>query len=242
VTAILGNGVDGIPDPGKLDLVPKTEIARLSSPTPVDADIAKWEKAGVTPVAIPNTNAAQGSARGPEEINGRFFAGYDKEGIQVLVDVTDDTVVANIAPDDIKAHWRSTSAEICIDPTPPSENTFSTLKLSIIPQDTAGHVRAARDADANPGPVDEKEPDIRLASKRTPTGYVVEARIPWKALRTTPAFIPKPGRVLGFNVILYHAGKKEARVGEDINKSRLAWSYWPGVWGRPEIWGVAVLK
>ena len=88
----------------------------------------------------------------------------------MLVEVTDDTVVNNIAPDDIKAHWRSTSTEICIDPAPRAENTFGTLKLGIFPADTTGHVRGARDADANPGPVDRKEPGIQLASRRTTRG------------------------------------------------------------------------
>ena len=87
----------------------------------------------------------------------------------------------------------------------------------------------------------ETEPSLRLASTITPTGYVVEARIPWRSLRVPPGFAPARGRALGFNVILYHAGKKDARVGEDVGKSRLAWSFWPGVWGRPEVWGTALL-
>src|SRR5207244_11658788 len=116
---------------------------------------------------------------GPAECSGRFFAGYDRGGLQVLVDVTDHMVARNIAPDDIKAHWRSTSVEICLDASPPSENTFSTLKLGIFPQDTTGVVRAARDADAHPGPLEQNHSQIKLASRLTPTGYVVEAYIPW---------------------------------------------------------------
>ena len=219
---------------GKLDALPQLHVQHLPHPLLVDADVKKWETAHIAPVAIPPSNTAQGSPGSAKEASGRFWVGYDAAGIQVLVDVTDDTVVNNIAPDDIKAHWRSTSTEICLDPAPRAENTFGTLKLGIFPADTTGHVRGARDADANPGPVDRKEPDIQLASRRTSSGYVVEARIPWKALRMLPPFRPVKGRKLGFNVILYHAGKKDARVGEDINKSRLAWSFWSGVWGRPE--------
>jgi hypothetical protein len=225
-----------------LEVLPQAFALRLPSAFPVDADLDKWAKASVSPVLIPHTHNAQGAARDDNEHSGRFFVGYDGEGLQVLIDVTDDTVVSNIAPDDIKGHWRTTSAEICIDPGPRAENTFSTLKLGIFPQDIMGKVRAGRDADANPGPIDKKEPSILLASRITPTGYIVEARIPWKALRTRLPFSPVPGRPLGFNVILFHAGKKQARVGEDIGKSRLAWSVGSGVWGRPEIWGTLVLK
>ncbi len=229
-------------DIGQLDSLPQLVVAKLGHSLPVDADVTKWERAGVQPMAIPPTNLVQGEVKGPQECSGRFFVGYTPEGLQVLVDVTDNTVVANIAPDDIRGHWRTTSTEICIDPTPRSENTFGAFKLGIFPQDITGHVRAARDADANPGPVEEKDPGIQLASQRTPTGYIVEARIPWTSLGSRPAFHPHSGRPLGFNVILYHAGKKEARVGEDVGKSRLAWSFWPGVPGRPIVWGTAILQ
>lgn len=228
-------------DTGEMDALPLAVAPRLSRSFAVDADIRKWEAAGFRAVAIPHTYGAQGTGKDDSEISGRFFMGYTQEGMHVLVDVKDDTVVFNIAPDDIKGHWRSTSTEIAIDPNPRSENTFGTLKLGIFPQDTTGRVRAGRDADANPGPVDKKEPSIRLASKTTAGGYIVEALIPWKTLRS-PGFAPVSGRKIGFNVILFHAMKKQARVGEDINKSRLAWSYWSGVWGRPIVWGTVILK
>ncbi len=232
----------GVTDRGMLDAVPQTHIKQFAKLPAVDADPAKWVSLRAAAVPIPAGNVAQGSVYGPDEISGRFFAGYDSRAIQFLVDVTDNTVVTNIAPDDVKAHWRTTSVELCIDPSPPGENTMSTLKLGIFPADTSGRVRAARDADANPGPIDRNEPSITLASRMTRHGYVVEARIPWPALRTKSQFAPAAGRRIGVNVILYHAGKKLARIGEDINKSRLAWSFWPGVWGRPETWGIAILQ
>jgi hypothetical protein len=232
----------GQAETAKLDAMPMTVVHRLHAALPVDADVVKWQREGVAPVAIPPTSVAQGAAGGPNEISGQFYTAYSPEGLQVLVDVRDDTVVANIAPDDVKAHWRTTSTEICIDPSPRAENTFSTVKLGIVPADTSGHVRGARDADANPGPIERKDPAILLASRRTVTGYVVEARIPWTSLRKTPPYRPERGQWLGFNVILYHAGKKDARDGEDVNKSRLAWSPWRSVWGRPDAWGTAVLE
>jgi hypothetical protein len=51
-----------------------------------------------------------------------------------------------------------------------------------------------------------------------------------------------PGTRLGFDVILYHAGKEQAGIGEDINKARLAWAFRGGVWGRPISWGTAILE
>jgi LmbE family N-acetylglucosaminyl deacetylase len=223
---------------GGLDVVPSLVVARLAASLPVDADPVKWESAGVSPTRIPHTNTVQGRVNGSQECTGHFFVGAHTDGLQVLVEVTDDTVARNIAPDDIKAHWRSTSVEICLDPTPRSENTMSTLKLGIFPQDSSGKIRAARDADARPGELERIHSKIRLASRLTTGGYIVEAHIPWSEAGQLRL---KSGEGFGFNVILYHAGKKVARVGEDIGKARLAWSYWPGVPGRPEVWGMAFL-
>lgn len=228
-------------DAGTVEVVPSFAVAGLKEPLPVDADPGKWAAAGVTPTPIPHTNVVQGRVAGPAECSGRFFVGTDAAGLQVLAEVTDDTVARNLAPDDIKAHWRTTSLELCIDPTPPSENTLSAFKLGIVPADTAGKVRAARDADARPGELTRIGSKVRLASRLTPTGYVVEAHVPW-AEAGFPGGRPKAGTELGFNVILYHAGKKDAGVGEDVGKARLAWSFWPGVPGRPEVWGRLLLR
>jgi LmbE family N-acetylglucosaminyl deacetylase len=235
VTVRLGSAAET----GQLDVVPAVTVKRLRAGWAVDAAVDKWEKAQITATPIPSTSVVQGKIAGPKECSGRIFAGYDDAGIQVLVDVTDDAVCLNIAPNDIKAHWRSTSVEICVDATPRSENTFTTFKLGIFPEDTGGKVRAARDADANPGELQRIRSRIRIASRRTPTGYLVETHLPWNEIGMTK---PTAGRMFGFNVILYHAVKKDARIGEDVGKARLAWSFWPSVPGRPEVWGAAVLE
>jgi LmbE family N-acetylglucosaminyl deacetylase len=224
---------------GHLDVVPALAVKRLASPLPVDATIEKWQDVHIVPTPIPPGNLVQGRVADPSECSGRFFAASDESGLQILVDVTDDAVCTNIAADDIKAHWRSTSVEICVDPNPPAENTLTTLKLGVFPDDTSGKVRAARDADARPGELERMGSRIRLASNRTATGYIVEAHLPWEEIGLAKDVA---GRRIGFNIILYHAGKTAARVGEDVGKSRLAWSFWPGVPGRPEVWGAAWLE
>ena len=50
-------------------------------------------------------------------------------------------------------------------------------------------------------------------------------------------FIKRGQRRLGFNVIVYDGDKRDAALGENINKSRIAWSPRSGVQGRPEDWG-----
>ena len=96
--------------------------------------------------------------------------------------MNDDIIVTNIAPNDIRGHWRSDSVEICIDRVGGAENTMSCFKVGIFPFDTTGVVRAARDADANQGPIEETAPTMRLVSRRTPTGYRIQAAIPFREI------------------------------------------------------------
>jgi hypothetical protein len=146
--------------------------------------------------------------------------------------VRDDVVVSNIAPNDIKGHWRSDSVEICLDPAVGAEHTMGCYKLGIFPFDTTGVVRAARDADADQGPVEETAPRTRLVSRRVAGGYRIQAAIPFAEIGI------KPGQTrIGFNVIVYDGDKRDAALGENINKSRIAWAPSPGVQGRPEDWG-----
>jgi len=151
--------------------------------------------------------------------------------------VKDDIVVTNIAPDDIKGHWRSDSIEICIDPAGGAEHTMGCYKVGIFPFDTTGVVRAARDADANQGPIEETAPRTRVVSRRTPDGYRIQAAIPF-----AEAALARSTKRFGFNLILYDGDKRDAALGENINKSRLAWAPRAGVMGRPEDWGKADLE
>jgi len=182
---------------------------------------------------IASTNLAQGKTSGEADSSADFHLTHDGKSLFVLVRVKDDVVVSNIAPNDIRGHWRTDSVEICIDPDSGAENTLNCYKLGIFPFDTTGVVRGARDADANQGPIEQTAPQTRIASRRTPDGYFVYAEIPFKEI----GFSFKKSKRLGFNLIVYDGDKADAAVGENINKSRIAWAPRPGVQGRPEDWG-----
>ncbi|HEX7861601.1 MAG TPA: PIG-L family deacetylase [Verrucomicrobiae bacterium] len=180
----------------------------------------------------------QGRTDSPADLSGTFAVRYDQEYLHVRVVVRDDRVVSNIEPNDIKGHWRSDSVEICIDPNPGSEHTMGCFKIGIFPFDTTGKVRAARDADANQGPIERTAPGTKLNSQRSADGYAISISIPWSDIGVKP----KRGTKLGFNVILYDGDKENAARGENINEARLAWSPRPGVQGRPEDWGRLLLE
>ena len=211
--------------------VPRCQVPRLKKPPALDGTGAGWEQLPVN--RIPPENLVQGKVANEADSSASFRLGHDGKSLFVDVEVNDDRVVSNIAPNDIKGHWRSDSVEICIDPIAGAEDTMGCFKVGIFPFDNTGSVRAARDADANQGPIEETAPSMRLVSRRTPAGYRIQAAIPFREIGISPAKV----RRIGFNLIVYDGDKANAALGENINKSRIAWSPRAGVQGRPEDWG-----
>ncbi len=210
--------------------VPRTLVAKLKSAPPLDDTGGGWEK--IPALTIAPTNLVQGKVADPSDSSASFRLAHDGKTLFVDVQVKDDVVVTNITPNDIKGHWRSDSVEICLDPIGGAEDTMGCYKLGIFPFDTAGVVRAARDADANQGWVEETAPKTRLISRRTADGYRIQAAIPFEEIG-----LKRGHKRLGFNLIIYDGDKRDAALGENINKSRLAWAPRSGVQGRPEDWG-----
>jgi hypothetical protein len=189
--------------------------------------------ANVPATAITPMDLVQGKVANEADSSALFRLVHDGATLFVDVEVKDDHIVSNIAPDDIRGHWRSDSVEICVDPSAGAEDTMGCFKLGIFPFDTTGVVRAARDADANQGPIEETAPGTRIVSRRTKDGYRIQAAIPFREMGVA---LEKSRRV-GFNIIVYDGDKTNAAVGENINKSRIAWAPRSGVNGRPEDWG-----
>jgi LmbE family N-acetylglucosaminyl deacetylase len=215
--------------PARAHPLPHTRVRRLSEPPALDGTDRGWER--VPSLAISPTNLVQGKVADARDSSAVFRLAHCRRTLYLDVEVKDDVVVTNIAPNDIRGHWRSDSIEICLDPAAGAEHTMGCYKLGVFPFDTTGVVRAARDADANQGPVEETAPRTRLVSRRTADGYRIQAAIPF-------AEAGLAGRKrAGFNLIIYDGDKREAALGENINKSRLAWAPRAGVMGRPEDWG-----
>lgn len=223
----------------RLHPVPKLEIPRVSTALPVNSNDSDSAWAALPSHEIAPTLTWQGSVRDAADLSARFRIACDGTRVFVEVRVTDDVVVSNIAPDDIKGHWRSDSVELCFDPKAGAEHTLGCYKLGIFPFDSTGKVRAARDADARPGPMETSAPETRIASWKTSGGYAIRASIPLAEIGYKPSV--ENGRI-GFNILVYDGDKQDAAPGENINKARIAWSPRPGVQGRPEDWGRADFK
>ena len=219
----------------KVHPLPRASVGRITTPPVLDGTEGGWEN--IPALAIAPTNLVQGKVVDESDSSASFRLAHNGTTLFVDVQVKDDVIVTNIAPDDIKGHWRSDSVEICLDPSIGAEHTMGCYKLGIFPFDTTGVVRAARDADANQGLAEETAPKTRLVSRRTADGYRIQAAIPFDEIGIARG----QGR-LGFNLIIYDGDKPAAALGENINKSRIAWAPRSGVQGRPEDWGRIDLK
>ena len=214
----------------KLHPLPRAVVPRLKMQPVLNGGDRGWEKS--VALTIASTNLVQGKVADAADSSALVRLAHDGKTLFVDVLVKDDAVITNIEPNDIKGHWRADSVEICLDPAAGAEHTMGCYKLGIFPFDTTGVVRAARDADANQGPIEETAPKTRISSVRTVDGYRIQAAIPLEEIG-----IKRGPHRLGFNVIIYDGDKRDAARGENINKSRLAWAPRSGVQGRPEDWG-----
>ena len=210
--------------------VPVSKISRMPDGG-LDWDSPFWAR--VKPLNILPEHKVQGDVEDPEDSSALVKLAHDRAFVYVEVNVMDGHVVSNIEPNDIRGHWRSDSVEVCLDPVGGAEDSFSTFKLGIFPFDSDGSVRAARDADANQGPIEETAPGTELSSLRTDHGYLIRAKIPFNEIGDNLT----SGSRMGFNLIIYDGDKVDAEPGENINESRLAWAPRSGVQGRPEDWG-----
>jgi hypothetical protein len=162
VTAMLSYGNYELSDSGTVQIVPILDVARVETAPAIDGDLSEY--ADLTSYDIAHTAIWEGEVENAEDLSGQFSIAYDDEFLYVAVDVTDQTVVSNIAPNDVKGHWRSDSVEITVDPLGAgvSEHTLTTFKTGIFPFDTEGNVQAERDADANQGSSARPRPICRL--------------------------------------------------------------------------------
>jgi LmbE family N-acetylglucosaminyl deacetylase len=235
LTAEISYGETTVSDQGTLQVVPTIELPMATVAPDIDGDLSEYE--GLTAYDIPFDHLWEGETTDAGDLTGSFRASYDENFLYVALEVTDDVLVSNIAPNDIKGHWRSDSVEITIDPSGTSEHTLTTFKTGIFPFDTEGNTQAERDADANQGPIAITAPDMQFAAMRTDDGYTLEVAIPWNAV---PGEVTA-GQPFGFNVLLYDCDKAEAAVGENCNEARTAWSAWGQIQGNPRLWGRATL-
>jgi LmbE family N-acetylglucosaminyl deacetylase len=119
--AVAPSGNDPLQGSIRLHVIPRLTVPATRSPPALDGGQAGWD--AFPAYYISPSNLVSGNVRDAADSSATFRLAYDPQNLFVDVDVADDIVVANIAPDDIRGHWRSDSIEICIDPVAGSEST-----------------------------------------------------------------------------------------------------------------------
>jgi LmbE family N-acetylglucosaminyl deacetylase len=221
-------------DSGDLYLLPTLAIRRVDVPPVIDGDLGDMQGFAGSSIS-PEDLWWRRKPEGASDASATFHLGYDAANLYAGVQVRDDSVVCNIAPDDIRAQLRSDAVSITVDPSGTSRDTSSVIQMAAFPCTTAGFgARGFRDADANQGLMEATAPGMSVASSKTADGYTLEARIPWSVMPQAP----KPGDEIGLNVVVYDGDAKDARVGANISESGIAWAAfeWGGKQALPYLW------
>ncbi|AZI44928.1 hypothetical protein EHF33_18660 (plasmid) [Deinococcus psychrotolerans] len=215
-------------------VLPTLTIPRLSKAPVIDGDLSDMQ-AGADGQIGPDDLWWKAKPDNAADASGKFKLGYDDTYLYVGMNVKDDVVSCNIAPDDIKAQLRSDAIGVTVDPSGSSKDTSTTMQAAAFPCTTAGFgARGFRDADANQGVMEETAPGMQVASKKVDGGYDIEFRLPWAAMPK----VPKPGDTIGLNLVMYDGDQADARVGANISQSGLAWAAfsWGGKQALPYLW------
>ncbi len=208
-------------DKANIYALPTLTIPKVSTPPTIDGDLS--DMMSLPAHSFSYKDLWSGKASGPADTGATFYVGYDDKALYIGVHVIDQTVVCNIKSNDIRAHWRTDSVEVTIDPSGKSQDTSTTFKTGIFPCTTAGFkARAERDADADQGVIEKTAPGMKVASKKTADGYNLGMSIPWDDMPGKPT--TTAGKTIGFNVLVYDGDQADALPGANIGQSRAGWA------------------
>ncbi|ALG13173.1 hypothetical protein AOZ06_45600 [Kibdelosporangium phytohabitans] len=208
-----------------LELVPATTISQAGGSPVVDGIAGTGEYPG--PEIDISSRWEGDECTSAADCSATARLSWRDDTLYGLVTVTDDVLGTKLATADCKRHWRTDSVELTIDPRGRSENTSTTYKLAVLPATAEGPPCALRDADNKQGGA----PGVKVASKLTGTGYVVEFAVP---LAEVPGAIDPASAAV--NVLVY-----DSDTQDKSGQTRIGWSTWGGVQGDPYRWGRAKL-
>jgi LmbE family N-acetylglucosaminyl deacetylase len=226
-------------DVSEVYALPTLDIPRAATPPRIDGDLSDLQSFAHGEISHEDLWWRR-KPDGPSDSSAAFFLAYDSAYLYAGIEVRDDVVVCNIAPDDIKSQLRSDAVGITVDPSGESRDTSSVLQAAAFPCTTEGFsARGFRDADANQGLMEETAPGMEVASRKLEQGYTLEARIPWAAMPHRP----QAGDEIGLNIVVYDGDAKDARVGANVSESGIAWAAfeWGGKQALPYLWPRVVL-
>lgn len=218
----------------------KLSAKKVITPIKIDGDLGEWSEVKGHLVSEDMNVVVPGMKKvnkNKQVLHSTFYVQWDEKNLYLAADIADSEVISNILPNDKRSYYRTDSIEFYIDAM---RNGLDgeIIKLAIIPFDTTGKVQAIRHEDFDPGPIEDNNPNIKVASKKTDQGYSIEVLIPFDDL-----FIkPKQGLVMGLSHTIHNTININATVGEYSRSNIISWNNIPEIWALSESWADLTLE
>jgi len=148
----------------RLHPVPSLRVRHVAEALAVGTDDTAAAWAALPVHSIPHTRTWQGTVTNAADCSGGFRIAHDGATLFVEVRVHDDVVVGNIAPDDIKGHWRSDSVGLCNDPEGGAEHPLGRVQAGLFPYRPVGRVWLPRRHRSARGAVPRRRGSRRCAA------------------------------------------------------------------------------
>ena len=204
---------------------PLAPLPKLPQPIVVDGDLRDWQGAVSVPVWTESDICFAASGyqwRGPADVSLEAYCAWSTEGLCLAIVVADDVV------ENLRTDWMiflEDSIELYLDGRRPevqatSPYTKGAYQIMITPP-LPGHPAEVVINDR-----DGTIPDLKMAAAGTPTGYIIEALIPWSAF---PELTPRPGAQVAFNFAVndYDGRDRLAERPGQLNRdgAKLMWEH-----------------
>lgn len=215
-------------------------IARLSDSGPeIDGDLSEWE--GIPSIALDRESQVirRVGEWTPERASATAQFWFTDEAMYLAARITDNSPMDN--PNPPIQMWRGDALEWYVGFGGPTRRTVLERELDY-------QIGIAARAEGHDEPVaflfhhDVLIEDATIAAVETDDGYLIEARIPYDALRLPEPPSLEAGMLLGLDLALddYDAG--EIAPEGNIPGRALMWSGTGMNWIDPSNWGMAILR
>lgn len=197
---------------------------KLTQPIKVDGDLSDWPAEILKfPGKIDSQDQFVIGANdwgGPSDYSCTFYTAWDDENFYFIAQVVDDLIFC----DDLlsRDYFGSDYLRVYICLEQGAGFGKGDYAFSIIPKGPGGKPAFKLVPYGVYDYEDFPFEQVKLASKVTSSGYVIEMSVPWTALE----FQPKPGNVYGFQIIGGDSDKSGSRNHEALWKRTTSGNYW----------------
>jgi hypothetical protein len=179
--------------------------------------------------------------RGVNDFSADARFAWDKDYLYVSYDCVDDVPRCNTDVSNLVWNGDSNEVYFGFDQSKPARTSYITgqdfqIVMSAGPSPnwavfSMGGVVQSVDQ----GNLPEPTGNLVVVDKTNPSGYILEARIPWSMLldqNGKPHTAPAPGQLVGFNVFANDGDNPDAPAQEKA----MSFTGRPGAWGNPSAW------